>query len=77
MMANAELFAKGSVTVTGLKAEYGIGRTVAYELMAAGRLPYTQVGRRRLIPRRAVALLLVEGLVGVAGGSGKEERREQ
>jgi excisionase family DNA binding protein len=63
-MTTAEVFEQGSVTVAGLKAEYGIGRSTAYELMGAGRLPYTQVGRRRLIPRRAVMQLLAAGLVG-------------
>lgn len=63
---DADLFANGSVTVAGLKAEYGIGRTTAYELMSKGLLPYTQLGTRRLIPRAAVAKLLAEGVRGVA-----------
>jgi excisionase family DNA binding protein len=66
------LFADGSVTISGLKSEYGISRSVAYELMGQGRLPFTQLGRKRLVPRVAVARLLAEGLVGDgAGGVGK------
>jgi excisionase family DNA binding protein len=50
--------------VAGLKSEFGIGRTTAYSLMSQGRLLYTQLGTRRLIPRSAVASLLASGLVG-------------
>lgn len=32
----------------------GIGRTKAYEEMAAGRLRYIQYGSRRLIPAEAI-----------------------
>ena len=66
-----DVFAEGSVTVEGLKAEFGIGRTVAYELMSSGRLPWTQVheGGRSLIPRKAIRELLKSGLI----GGGKEK----
>jgi excisionase family DNA binding protein len=59
-----DMFEAGSVTIAGLKTEYGIGRTTAYELMTKGLLPYTQLGTRRLIPRAAVNALLAAGLVG-------------
>jgi hypothetical protein len=62
--AAVKLFDVGSVTVSGLKTEFGIGRTAAYELMSKGLLPWTQLGARRLIPRAAVARLLAEGLRG-------------
>jgi hypothetical protein len=65
-----ELLAQGTVTIAGLKTEYGISRSRAYELMSGGKLPYTLCGRRRLIPRLAVARMLAETLVG-AGLSGK------
>ena len=58
----AELFAIGSVTISGLKAEYGISRTKAYELMNDGSLPWTASTGRRLIPRAAVVRLLASGL---------------
>lgn len=60
----ADLFAEGSVTVAGLDEEFGIKRSTAYELMNAGRLPWTNVYGRRLIPRIAVRKLLASGLVG-------------
>lgn len=53
-----DLFADGSVTVPGLKTEFGISHTVAYELMQSGKLPFVQMGRKRLIPRRAVIEML-------------------
>jgi hypothetical protein len=62
--AKADVFADGSVNLNDLKKEFGIGRTVAYELMNSGRLPYTQFNKRRLVPRSAVKRLLAEGLVG-------------
>jgi excisionase family DNA binding protein len=62
----ADLFDEGSVTLDGLKKEFGIGRTTAYELMNAGRLPWTKVYGRRLVPRAAVKRLLAEGLLGGA-----------
>ena len=53
-----DLFRDGAVTV-GKAVEFsGIGRTELYELMAAGAVPYTTHGTRRLIPRRALVRLL-------------------
>jgi hypothetical protein len=60
----ADLFSEGSVTVKQLGVEFGIGRTTAYELMNAGKLPYSTATGRRLIPRVAVRRLLAGGLVG-------------
>ena len=42
-----------------------LSRSVLYELMDAGKLPYTKIGRRRLIPRQALVELAAAGLVGV------------
>jgi hypothetical protein len=61
-----ELFASGSVRVSVAVKEYGVSRSVLYELMGSGRLPYSQLGRVRVIPRLALAKLLAEGLRGVA-----------
>ncbi|WP_439631412.1 helix-turn-helix domain-containing protein [Gemmata sp.] len=63
----ADLFEKGAVTIEGATTEYGLGRSVLYGLMTSGRLPYSQVNRRRLIPREALRRLLAEGMVGSAG----------
>lgn len=69
----ADLFEKGAVTIEGATAEYGLGRSVLYELMTSGRLPYSQVNRRRLIPREALRRLLAEGLVGPRAGYSPSE----
>ncbi len=61
----AELFADGAVTVAEAVRFSGIGRTQLYDLMTAGRLPFTKVGSRRLIPRRGLVDLL-------AGGAGPD-----
>ncbi len=44
----------------------GVGRSVLYEMMRTGDLPYVKLGARRLIPRRALRDLLAEHLVGAA-----------
>ncbi|HEV3383920.1 MAG TPA: hypothetical protein VG097_03850 [Gemmata sp.] len=59
-----DLFDQGSVTLAGLETEFGIKRSSAYELMNTGRLPWTSVYGRRLIPRAAVRKLLASGLIG-------------
>jgi excisionase family DNA binding protein len=59
-----ELLAQGAVTTAGLRTEYGISRSRAYELMNARQLPYTMCGRKRLIPRLAVVRLLAATMVG-------------
>lgn len=71
--AAEDLLQDGCVTVSGLKTEYGIGRTHAYDLMNAGELPYTTAGecRRRLAPRRAVRALLARHLVPAAAVTGQ------
>ena len=61
--ALTEVFADGAVTVPETTRFSGIGRTQLYDLMATGRLPFTKVGARRLIPRRG----LIDLLAGAAG----------
>jgi excisionase family DNA binding protein len=36
----------------------GISRAFAYELVARGELPVIRLGRRRLVPRRALLALI-------------------
>ena len=60
---NEELLADGSVTVDGAIAEFGIGKSVLYKEMSAGRLRYCMVGTRRIIPRKALRLLVAKGMV--------------
>jgi excisionase family DNA binding protein len=61
---NAGLFDGGSIRVAMAVKEFGIGRSTLYQLMLSGRLPYSQFGRMRVIPRRALQKLLADSLVG-------------
>lgn len=45
----------------------GVKRTFIYELMGSGQLAFIKLGRRRLIPRRAITDLLGRNLVGTGG----------
>lgn len=64
--AREELLRDGTVTVSGAVREYQVSRSVLYEWMGEGRLAYCQAGRKRLIPRRALARLMAACLVGGA-----------
>ena len=44
----------GLVTVKAASKFLGVGRTMLYQEMEAGRLPYCKIGRARRIPRRAL-----------------------
>lgn len=60
-----DIMAKGTVTVAGATREYGIGRSRLYDLMMDGKLAYSQLGSRRLIPRVAIENLIAAQLIGV------------
>jgi excisionase family DNA binding protein len=62
-----ELFGDGALGVAEAARFSGIGRTTLYELMSAGKLAYTKVGSRRLIPRRGLVALLAEQAMRPAG----------
>ena len=47
-----------TVTVQEAADLVGISRTLAYELIARGELPHLRLGRRILVPRRAIEELL-------------------
>ena len=66
-MDEAEPVVDGAMSVAEAVRFSGLSRSELYKLMTAGRLTYTKVGRRRLIPRKALVGLLSEGLV-TAGG---------
>jgi excisionase family DNA binding protein len=51
-------YSEGALTIGGAIEFTGIGRSTLYALMGRGELPYTKVGTRRLIPRRALVALL-------------------
>ena len=47
-----------SLTVMEAAEVLGISRTLAYELVARGELPSLRMGRRIVVPRRALESLL-------------------
>jgi excisionase family DNA binding protein len=74
-MTATELAADGTIGVKEAQAFTGLGRTSLYELMDRGVLPYTRVGDRRLIPKRALVELLAAGMVGSRGEETPHETR--
>jgi len=50
--------ARLTVTVEEAARLLGISRTLAYELVARGKLPYLRLGRRIVIPARALEALV-------------------
>ena len=59
------LLSDGCVTVGTACKVYGFSKSRLYAWMASGRVPYTLVTGRRLIPRQSLVKLLASGLVGV------------
>jgi len=53
-----EIVADGMLTVAAAVEFSGIGRSILYELMQLGTLPYAVRGDRRLIPRKALVAYL-------------------
>jgi excisionase family DNA binding protein len=54
----------GLRTVEEARAYTRLSRSALYALMERGELAYTKIGRRRLIPHRALLDLAQRGLVG-------------
>ena len=67
MSEREELFADGGLNVTDATKFAAVSRSLLYEWMQAGRLAYTIVSGRRVIPKRALQQLLASELVGVPG----------
>jgi excisionase family DNA binding protein len=61
-MNNDELLQDGAIGIEEARKFTGLGRSVLYDLMSKGRLPFTKIGARRLIPRRALVEVLAQGL---------------
>ena len=61
-MTSEELVRDGAFGVAEAQRFSGLGRTKLYELMEQGRLPFSKVGTRRLIPKNALVRILAEGL---------------
>jgi excisionase family DNA binding protein len=60
---NTELVADGLNTITEAQEFTRLSRSDLYARMERGELPYVKLGRRRLIPRRALAELAGRHLV--------------
>jgi excisionase family DNA binding protein len=57
-----------TVSVTEAALLLGIGRSLAYELVARGELPSLRLGRRVLIPRQSLDTLLAAAVRDVSVG---------
>ena len=53
----------GAMTIPEAMRFAGVGRSLLYEEMAAGRLPFLKIGNARRIPRRALEEWLAKHLV--------------
>jgi excisionase family DNA binding protein len=58
-----DLVQDGTVPIPEALRFSGLGRSTLYGLMETGELAYSKVGKRRLIPRRALVEMLSRGLV--------------
>jgi excisionase family DNA binding protein len=61
-MIAEQLLDEGTIGIEEARRFTGLGRTILYDLMGDGTLPYTKVGTRRLIPRRALIQILSQGV---------------
>ena len=52
------------LTIAEAAEVLGVSRAFAYELAARGEIPVLRLGRRRLVPRRALLEMLGEGAEG-------------
>jgi excisionase family DNA binding protein len=59
-----DLFAEGAMGVPEAAKFLGMSRTGVYDLMTSGRLVFSKLGRRRVVPRVALIELLRQGAVG-------------
>ncbi len=63
--ARLELLADGAKTVRQACEFLGVSRSWLYEQMEGGLLPWVKLGRRRVIPKRALVEFAAERLCGV------------
>jgi excisionase family DNA binding protein len=62
-----QLCADGLFTVAQATQFLGLSKTMLYQLMERGRLPYVRIGRSRRIPKRVLVQLAAAHLVGGGG----------
>ena len=53
-MVNGEVAADGALSVDDAMKFTGLGRSELYKRMEAGTLVFVKIGKRRLIPKRAL-----------------------
>jgi excisionase family DNA binding protein len=71
MAHDSAAFPGGWRTVSEAAHYTRLSRSTLYQLMTDGRLPYTTVGRRRLIPAKALDDLCSANLVNTAATAGE------
>ena len=59
-----EIVSEGLMSVRNVARFLGVSRSLVYELMGWGELPWVKLGRARRIPRRAVVDLAARRLIG-------------
>lgn len=58
-----------AVNVKDAARQLGIGKTLAYELVARGELPAVRLGRRIVIPQHAIDAILAAAVSAEASGA--------
>lgn len=71
-MVNREVAADGALSIEEAMKFTSLGRSELYKRMDAGKLVFVKIGKRRLIPKRALVELLAANVV---GGNQKEGGR--
>lgn len=66
-----DLLSDGVLSVAEAVKFTGLSRSELYLQMAGGKLAYTSIGRRRLIPKRSLVALLGEQLRPAAAGAAR------
>lgn len=61
------LASDGAMSVADAAAFVGVSDSLLYEYMSAGTLPFSKVGRRTVIPRRALQELIAARMTVVEG----------
>jgi len=62
-----DIAADGAVSVAEAAVFVGLGLTELYARMNAGELPFVKLGRRRVIPKRALVAMLAANMTAVEG----------
>ena len=66
-----DVFGSGCMGVPEAVVFTGLGRSELYEMMSRGELVFTKIGRRRLVPKKALIEMLRQGLVGMGTAGSK------